>query len=284
MRPACDTGHQSPARSDGHPMAAVMTAAAGPPLAHVDGWPINLATLDDAVTAIADAAERGEGFSAVTLNLDHLVKLRHSEAFRSAYRAARFVTADGAPVARLARFGCRRIVRTTGADLVIPLADEAARRGLPIYVFGSSADVLARACRELADRSEGRLPIAGTEAPAQGFDPSSAEADAALDRIARSGARLCFLALGAPKQEVLAARAIARGIPVGFVSVGAALDFIAGTQMRAPEGLRKTGLEWLWRLATNPRRLAARYARCALLLADLTLLTPLRHRLRHGAP
>lgn len=251
-------------------------------LARVDGWPITLANLDDAVIAIAGAAERGDGFSAVTLNLDHLVKLRSSSSFRWAYANARFVTADGAPVARLARRQCHRIERTTGADLVVPLAMEAARRGLPIFIFGTSAAVLGKAARDLAERSEGALAIAGTEAPPQGFDPTSAEADAALDRIAASGAKLCFLALGAPKQELLAARAVGRGIKVGFVSVGAALDFIAGAQIRAPETLRDNGLEWLWRLAANPRRLAMRYAQCALLLAYITLIAPLRQRLGAG--
>lgn len=254
------------------------------PLARVDGWGITLANLDAAVTAIADAAERGEGFSAVTLNLDHLVKLRRSEAFRRAYRASRFVTADGAPVARLARLDCAAIQRTTGADLVVPLAEEAARRGIAVYLFGSTAGVIAKAARDLQQRTDDRLAIAGTEAPPLGFDPESAAADAALDRIVRSGARLCFLALGAPKQEILAARAMARGLPVGFVSVGAALDFVAGAQIRAPEAMQNSGLEWLWRLATNPRRLALRYAQCALLLADLTILAPIRHRFGGGRP
>lgn len=252
------------------------------PLAHVDGWPITLAGLDQAVAAIIAAAARGESFSAVTLNLDHLVKLRRSDAFRRAYASARFVTADGAPVARLARFTCKDIARTTGADLVAPLADAAAVRGIPIYLFGSSPEVLGKAARDLAVRTDGALDIAGTEAPPHGFDPESREADDALDRIAASGARLCFLALGAPKQEILAARAVSRGIKVGFVSVGAALDFIAGAQVRAPEPLRTSGMEWLWRLATNPRRLAMRYAQCALLLADLTLVARVRQRLGFG--
>ncbi len=253
-------------------------------LARVDGWRITLADLDGAVAAIAGAAERGESFSAVTLNLDHLVKLRRSEPFRRAYRAARFVTADGAPVARLARLTNSAITRTTGADLLVPLAEEAARRGIPVYLFGASGSVLATVGRALSVRSGGTLAIAGTDAPPQGFDPDSAAADAALDRIVQSGARLCFLALGAPKQEILAARAVARGLPVGFVSVGAALDFVAGAQTRAPAAMRHGGLEWLWRLATNPRRLALRYTQCALLLVDLTVLAPIRQRLGGGRP
>lgn len=240
-------------------------------LAVVDGWAINLSRLDEAVSAIADAAEAGESASVVTLNLDHLVKLRTSEAFRRAYRAARFVTADGAPIVQLARAQGAKIERTTGADLVLPLAEEAARRNLPVYLFGSSAEILGKAGARLAANTDGRLSIAGSEAPAMGFDPASDAADAALDRIVASGARICFLALGAPKQELLAARAVERGLPVVFVSIGAALDFLAGAQVRAPGIMQRHGLEWLWRLATNPRRLAARYGQCALLYARLAV-------------
>ncbi|MCB1522172.1 MAG: WecB/TagA/CpsF family glycosyltransferase [Hyphomicrobiaceae bacterium] len=245
-----------------------------PLLASVDGWGINVATMSDAIKAITDAAGRGEGCAVFTLNLDHLVKLRRDAKFRSAYRSARFVTADGAPVARIARAQSPGIERTTGADLVLPLALAAAEQGLPVYLFGSEPGVLGRAGRRLVENTEGRLSIAGSEAPAMGFDPESAAADAAIDRIAASGARICFLALGAPKQELLAARAVARGAPVVFVCIGAALDFLAGSQTRAPRFLQNNGLEWIWRLATNPRRLATRYAQCALLLARLTFTTP----------
>lgn len=245
-------------------------------LATIDGWPVNLASEAEAVQHIAGAAERSEPFSAVTLNLDHLVKLRREPRFRHAYRNARFVTADGAPVARLARLQDPSIERTTGADLVVPLAEAAARRRIPVYLFGSSAGVLARAGRDLVQRTDFALDIAGSAAPAHGFDPEGPEADAALAAIAASGARLCFVALGAPKQEIFAARAVERGIPCGFVCIGAALDFLAGEQIRAPKAMQNNGMEWLWRLLTNPRRLAGRYARCALVLADVAVLAPLK--------
>lgn len=262
------------------PASGIAAAPAGALAAHarVDGWPINLANMRDAVMQIADAAERGESAAVFTLNLDHLVKLRTSDAFRRAYRMARFITADGAPVVRLARAQNAGISRTTGADMVLPLADEAARRGLPIYLFGSDAHVLGKAGERLVMNTGGRLSIAGSDAPRMGFDPESPEADAAIDRIAASGARICLLALGAPKQEILAARAVSRGVPVVFVGIGAALDFLAGAQVRAPGFMQRAGLEWAWRLASNPRRLAVRYTQCALLLADLTVLAPFRRR------
>lgn len=266
-------------RADIEPVATSRDAAIGreaPVLARVDGWGVNIAALADAVKVTADAAERAEPAAVFTLNLDHLVKLRTSAAFRRAYRTARYVTADGAPVVHLARSQSAAIERTTGADMVLPLAEEAARRGLPVYLFGSSPEVLGRAGRRLADNTDGRLSIAGSESPAMGFDPEGAIADAAIERIARSGARICFVALGAPKQEILAARAVEKGVPVVFVCIGAALDFIAGAQVRAPGFMQRHGLEWIWRLATNPRRLTARYAQCALLYAQL-LVARARH-------
>lgn len=253
-----------------------MLAPMHPTLATVDGWPINLAGPGSAVETIAAAARRGDSFTVFTLNLDHLVKLRSNGRFRAAYASARYVAADGAPVASLAARQNARIERTTGADLAVPLAEAAARDGTPIYLFGTSPGVIASAGRSLAGRCQGPLDIVGSASPSAGFDPEGPEADAALGRIAASGARLVFVALGAPEQEIFAARAARRGVKAGFVCIGAALDFIAGAQERAPKDLRSNGLEWLWRLAASPPRLATRYALYALVLADLLIRTPLR--------
>lgn len=253
-------------------------ASAPQPLAIVDGWPVNLASLHEAVSSILQAAARKESFAVFTLNLDHLDKLRRLPRFRHAYAKARFITADGAPVAMLAARQGVHVERTTGADLVVPIAVAAADRDVPVYLFGTTPGVLESAGRTLMQRTGSRLLIAGSEAPPQGFDPEGPEADAALDRIAASGANLCLVALGAPKQELFAARAVDRNVNVGFVCIGAGLDFIAGAQSRAPDIMQRNGLEWFWRLATNPRRLAARYARCALVLAEIIFLSPIRSR------
>lgn len=242
--------------------------------AHISGVPITLRNTEEAVDGIIAAARDEANFSVFTLNLHHLDTLRSDPAFRDAYLDARFVTADGAPVAFLASLQGHRISRAAGADLVEPLAVKAAENELPVFLFGSTDVVLRTAEARLAKVTGGRLRVVGREAPPQGFDPQGADADAALDRIASSGARLCFLALGAPKQEMMATRATARGINVGFVCVGAALDFLAGAQVRAPHMLREHGLEWLWRLCTNPRRLAGRYARCFLTLLKLVMALP----------
>lgn len=254
-----------------------MLEPVAPPLATVDGWPINMPDLPSTVSAAIAAAKSRVPFTVFTLNLDHLVKLRTSAPFRLAYRNARFVTADGEPVARIAARQDSRITRTTGADLVVPLAVEAAKSSVSLFLFGSTADTLARAGRDLVERSGGTLDIAGTLAPSQDFDPEGPEADAAIEKMVQSGAGICLVALGAPKQEVFAAYAQRRGVKMGFVCIGAALDFLSGQQVRAPEVMQKYGLEWLWRLSTSPRRFTKRYLLCALLLADITILSPIRH-------
>jgi exopolysaccharide biosynthesis WecB/TagA/CpsF family protein len=247
-------------------------------IATIDGWPVNVADLSEAVTAIVQSARRRESFSVFTLNLDHLDKLRRSSRFREAYAKARYITADGAPIALLAARQGARVARAPGSDLIAPLALAAAQHGVPVYLYGTTADVLTSAAAHLTKLAGRDLRIAGLESPRHGFDPEGAEANAALDRIAASGAGLCLVALGAPKQELFAAHAVERNINVGFVCIGAGLDFLAGAQTRAPAFMQRYGMEWAWRLATNPRRLVTRYARCALILAEITVLKAMKER------
>jgi len=240
-------------------------------------------TAESQAALIADldrhfAARRG--FAVATINLDHLVKLQGDAAFRAAYLQQTHVTADGNPVVWLHRLAGRRVELVTGADLVVPLCRAAAARGVTVAFLGSETEVLDEAAAALEARIPG-LRVVCRIAPPFGFEPDSAAADADLDRIAASGAGLCFLALGAPKQERLAARGQARLSGCGFVSVGAALDFLAGRQRRAPLWMRRIAMEWVWRILTNPRRLALRYARCAIALPGLGALALEERR---GAP
>lgn len=255
-----------------------MASSATSFLAYVDGCGINCPNLAQAIAETIRRAKRGEAFTVFTLNLDHLVKLRRSSAFREAYANADIVTADGAPVAWLARMQDPAIERATGADLLVPLMHSAAEAHLPVFMFGTSPDVMARAGQDLAQRADGVLDIVGTLAPSANFDPEGTEADDAIERIRASGARLVIVALGAPKQELFAARARRAGVGAGFICIGAALDFVAGVQVRAPQLMRDNGLEWIWRLATNPRRLARRYAECAGLFLHLIMVAPFRSR------
>jgi len=238
----------------------------------VDGITINILSLPDAVSSIVLAAQHGDNFSVCTLNLDHVVQLQQRSDFRAAYRRARFVTADGFPIVVLSRLLGTRITRTTGADLVEPVCQEAQKKGLPIFMLGSNDRTLSITAKRLSQRFRG-LEVAGYYAPGANFDPYSSEADFAIDSIRASGAKLCFVALGAPRQELFAARCLDQLNGTGLLCIGAALDFIAGTQTRAPSLTQKLGLEWAWRMLREPRRLGPRYARCIAVVPRLVART-----------
>ncbi|MCX7644528.1 MAG: WecB/TagA/CpsF family glycosyltransferase [Rhodobacteraceae bacterium] len=219
--------------------------------------------------AIEQRLDRGEGFAVATLNLDHIVKLRRDAVFRSAYAAQTHVVADGNPVVWLCRLAGRpEVALVPGSELIRPLAALAARKGVALALLGSTEPALRAAARQLEADHPG-LAVAACLAPPMGFDPTGTAADALLDAVSASGARICLLALGAPKQEILAARGLARHLGLGFVSIGAGLDFIAGRQRRAPPWVRRIAMEWLWRMLSDPRRLARRYLDCALVLPGL---------------
>ena len=229
-------------------------------------FPDSASLLDDIARCLAE----GRGFAIATLNLDHIVKMRRNADFLRAYRAHSHVVADGNPVVWLARLAGRpEVSLVPGSELITPVADLAARMGTALAFLGSTETVLQAAAAQLKADHPG-LVVAACLAPPYGFDPESPAADALLDQVAASGARICLLALGAPKQEVLAARGLARHPQLGFLSIGAGLDFIAGHQTRAPVWVRRIAMEWLWRMLSNPRRLARRYLDCALVLPSLT--------------
>ena len=210
-----------------------------------------------------------QGFTVATLNLDHVAKLRRDPAFRDAYSRHSHIVADGNPIVWLARLAGQEMQLAPGSEMVDPVTAIAARLEVPVAFLGSTEVALARAEKELVRRHPG-LRVVARISPPMGFEPTGPVADAALEEIKVSGARLCFLALGAPRQEVFAMRAHAVLPQTGFLSIGAGLDFIAGTQRRAPAWVRAVAAEWLWRLATNPRRLGGRYAACLAILPGLT--------------
>ena len=230
------------------------------------GVRITIATLEEAITHALGRAAEGRGFTFFTLNLDHLAKLDDNSAFRDAYLRADFVSADGWPIVWLARKQGAPLERVCGADLVAPLCSAAAASGVPVAFVGPRPDAQAGGVAALKARSPS-LTVALAETPEFAGETAGADVEAIAVRLNASGARIAFLCLGAPKQELLADR-LARLCPtIGFIGVGAALDFISGQTPRAPEWAQRANLEWAWRLAREPRRLTMRYALSALAFA-----------------
>lgn len=231
-------------------------------------------TVPDKSALLSDISgrfDRGEGFSVATINLDHVVKLARDTTFRAAYAAHSHVTADGNPIVWLSRLaGQKDVSLVPGSEVIDPVARLAAEKSVPVAFFGAT-DASLEAAADAMRRDIPGIDVVLTLAPPMGFDPAGPMADEAIAQIGESGARLVFLALGAPKQEVFAARAQDTLTAAGFLSIGAGLDFISGEQKRAPRWVRAIAAEWLWRMLLSPRRLAARYGACILALPGLSL-------------
>ena len=238
---------------------------------------LNMHDMPHCLETMVARAKARRGFTLFTVNLDHLVKLRRDAAFRAAYARADLISADGWPIVWLARGQDRgraapRVKRTTGADLLDPMCREAARHGLPVYFIGPSAASQGKGLAALQARHPG-LVVAGCETPDLPANVDEACVAAMAGRLAASGARVCVVSLGAPKQELLADRLRGLRPDIGFLCVGAALDFISGHMARAPLWTQRAGLEWAWRMLSDPRRLALRYAACAAALFRMSCPT-----------
>ena len=191
----------------------------------------------------------------VTPNADHLVRLSRDPAtYRPLYDGAWLCLLDSRVVRRLARLlGLAAPPVVTGSDLTAALVRDAAAAGEWVTILG-----LTRVeAQELAVRT--RLCFMHHD-PRIGFENHPDSFEEALRFIEDNPARLVFLAVGSPRQEMVARALAARGIAVGTgLCVGASLEFLAGAERRAPLLVQKAGLEWAWRLAQNPQRLWRRY-------------------------
>jgi N-acetylglucosaminyldiphosphoundecaprenol N-acetyl-beta-D-mannosaminyltransferase len=211
--------------------------------------------LDAAVDAVIRRALSGDGGVACFANAHVLATSQRNEPLKSVLRSAWAVFPDGAPVAWLQRrSGHLAARRIAGPDLMPAVFDRGRANGLRHFLFGSTQPVLKAVEARLAARFPG-VAIVGAAAPDSG-DEDSTEV---LAQIRASEPHLVWVALGAPKQEIWAQRQSSYLGSSLLMPVGAAFDFTAAAKPRAPQGMQQYGLEWLHRLATEPRRLGWRY-------------------------
>lgn len=212
-----------------------------------------------ALGAIGELVDRRAGGFVVTPNVDHVCLAETSAPLVDAYRHAALSLADGMPLLWLARLmGHRLPEKISGSDLVMPLMERAAARGWKVALFGGAAGVGEAAAEVLGRRCPG-LQVVATLSPPLGFEQRPADDQAAVAALRASGAEVVLVALGCPKQELWMARHAAELAPAVLLGIGATLDFIAGRVRRAPAWMSQCGLEWAFRLAQEPRRMAERY-------------------------
>lgn len=186
-----------------------------------------------------------------------IVECWRDPALRAIYNAAGLCLPDGMPLVWVGRMQRRRVERVYGPDLTLALCASAAADGSLVYFHGGAEGVAEALAAEMTRRFPGLL-VAGWAAPP--FRPeTAAEQAATVARINASGADVVFVGLGCPKQERWMAANRARLEAPVLLGVGAAFDFHTGRVAQAPRALQSAGLEWLFRLAHEPRRLWHRY-------------------------
>ncbi|HKQ03043.1 MAG TPA: WecB/TagA/CpsF family glycosyltransferase [Actinomycetes bacterium] len=205
---------------------------------------------------VLDWAAAGESRYVCVATVNNLIEGCDDPGYNALMEAADLVTPDGMPLVwGLRLLGVPDASRVYGPDLTPLVCEEAARRGVPVGFYGGQDDVLDDLEASLTRRYPG-LRIAYRWSPP--FRPLTAEEEAKVaDGLVRSGTRVLFVGLGTPKQERWMADH--KGLPMVMLGVGAAFDFLSGRKRQAPRALQRLGLEWLYRLVHEPRRLWRRY-------------------------
>lgn len=216
-------------------------------------------TMQQALDVVAASAARGEGGWVVTPNLDILHRLVHDASFAELIEPATLRLADGMPLVWASRVqGTPLPERVAGSDMILALCERAASDGLPVFLLGGDAGVADEAAEVLRARYES-IDIRGTACPPFGFERNEAYYAGLIEQLRLAAPTIVFVALGCPKQEKLIARLRSDMPDAWYLGVGISFSFVTGDVARAPGWMRRIGLEWLHRLAQEPRRLARRY-------------------------
>jgi exopolysaccharide biosynthesis WecB/TagA/CpsF family protein len=219
---------------------------------------VDVVDYEAAVERVLVAAREQRPLALTALAVHGVMTGVRDPAHNARLNAFDLVTPDGQPVrwALNLLHGAALAGRVYGPALTMRVLARCAAEGLPVYLYGSTPPTLERLVGVLA----GKLPelkIAGTE-PSKFRVAAPGEADRIADRIRSSGARVVLVGLGCPRQEVFA-YAMRSRLTVPLLAVGAAFDYHAGLLRRPPAWMQRVGLEWLWRLGLEPRRLWRRY-------------------------
>jgi len=222
--------------------------------------------LHEAINVVLDEADRvratnrSSGVAVHFCNAYNVALARSDRVYRDLISRGNYVFSDGVPITwvgkRVRPDVAHEWERVYGPDVMQGVFTQSTPTNQRHYLLGSSPAVLAALQQRLLERYPD-AQIVGTESPP--FRPATASELSDRDqRIRESGATIVWVGLGTPKQDVEVAR-LAASLPVVAIGVGAAFDFLAGTKPQAPSWMQKSGTEWLFRLASEPRRLAKRY-------------------------
>jgi len=223
------------------------------------GLVIDPLTEAEVISRIFSALDRGRGGTVLTPNLDHLRRYVRDSSVRAAYLEAELVLADGFPLVWASRLQRTPLpCRVAGSDLIWAVCEAAADRDRSIFLLGGAPGVARAASARLRQRFAG-LQVAGDYCPAPGFIADPDQMNAISELVASSAPHLVLVGLPSPMAENVISR-LREAIPSAwFFGLGVSLSFVSGDVKRAPRAIQRIGLEWLWRIYQEPRRLARRY-------------------------
>lgn len=225
---------------------------------------IDPVTMDQAVNIISGWIEdknETDCHYVVTPNVDHLTKLCKDKKFRTAYACASMVLTDGKPVYYALKLLGKPVPEIVpGSDLVPSIFDkwQKNKRKLNIFLLGAAPGVAKEAAKNIKKKWS-FIEIVGVHSPPPGFENQKEENKKILKKIAACSPDLLIIGLGAPKQEVWIHTHNKQINASVALCVGATIDFLAGQQKRAPLWMRRFSLEWVYRMAKDPKRLGKRY-------------------------
>lgn len=198
-----------------------------------------------------------------TLNPDHLYHLQRNRDFLSAYRQADYITSDSKYVYwSLGWIGRRIQEKVSGSDIVPSFCwHHRDNPNVKVFLLGAAPGIAQTALERINARC-GRDVVIAAHSPSMNFVGDTAEIDAVIQKINASGANVLIVGLGAPKQEIWMVKHRHRMPAVDvFMGVGATIDYEAGAVARAPRWMTRSGLEWVYRITTEPKRYWRRYLR-----------------------
>jgi N-acetylglucosaminyldiphosphoundecaprenol N-acetyl-beta-D-mannosaminyltransferase len=221
------------------------------------GVSVAVNTYGSVVAKSLEWARKAESRALVFANVHVVMEAVDSQSYRECLNQADIVSPDGVPLVwALKLLDQPNASRIYGPDCTIAMLKSAAERGIPVGFYGGSPEVLEELERVVRrDYPALQIPFAMSPPFRQ---MTSEEDDEVVRKIVDSGVRILFVGLGCPKQERWMIEHRGR-VPAVMFGVGAAFDFIAGTKKQAPRWMMRLGLEWIFRFATEPRRLARRY-------------------------
>lgn len=244
------------------------------------GMMIDPLTEEQAVARVTGALASGRGGVVVTPNLDHLRQYTRDPGVRRLYATADLVLADGMPLVWASRIAGRPLPeRVAGSDLIWSLSAACAEAGRSVFLLGGNPGAADDAARILEERFPG-LRVAGTLCPPMGFDADPAGMDAVRAAVRAATPDVVFVGVSFPRSGRVA-EALRTDLPgAWFLGLGISFSFVSGEVARAPGWVQRSGLEWVWRLLQEPRRLFVRYVIQGLPFAARLGLSALVSRLR----